>query len=106
MIGPFGTCICILQAFILEWDQLSLLFGGGSAATVGGNDDHHDHGTEEISETCSHSRSWFILTASTLCSTIVYYGMSQFFVVSESALLILCLLTSDLWPVVFSVVAE
>lgn len=82
-VGLFGTIISILQAYILELDDVVEFFNGTSP--------------------CSSGEIFWLLLAFMLINYLSYIGTARFLVISEAALLNLSLLTSDLYAVLWSV---
>ena len=81
----YGTGIAIIQLVILERDRLFALF-----ANEGG-------------EPCNISTRFLLLGGYVLFQVLDMFSEIKFLSVSESALLNLSLLTSDLWATLFSV---
>mmetsp|Transcript_33839 Transcript_33839/g.77341 ORF Transcript_33839/g.77341 Transcript_33839/m.77341 type:complete len:490 (+) Transcript_33839:84-1553(+) len=83
----FGALIAVLQLLVLELDDLRRLF------------------EQDASDTCTLSTSIMILGGYVVFQVLDIYGELKFLEVSECALLNMSLLTSDLWAVIFSIVA-
>ena len=90
LMGLFAFCISLVQALLLEWQDILEFFGEG---------DSH-------SSTCSLEMGWWLLFAFVGVTIMSYKGVSAFLIRSEAAFFNLSLLTGDLWSIIFSVVAE
>ena len=88
MLGIIAFGICCIQSLILELDSIRTLIY------------HQD------TFTCSTTQSTLLLLASAIFGFLSYFGMSQFLIKSEAALLNLSLLTGDLWAALFVVEAQ
>jgi solute carrier family 35 protein F1/2 len=88
MLGIIAFGICCIQSLILEQDSIRTLIY------------HQD------TFTCSTTQSTLLLLASAIFGFLSYFGMSQFLIKSEAALLNLSLLTGDLWAALFVVEAQ
>jgi solute carrier family 35 protein F1/2 len=88
MLGIIAFGICCVQTLILEQDSIKMLI-------------YHQ---DDI--TCSTTQSTLLFLASAVFGFLSYYGMSQFLIQSEAALLYLSLLTGDLWAALFVVEAQ
>lgn len=94
MLGMFATLISIIQAAILERDDIATFFRG--IEETADSDD----------SVCSVEKGLALLFLYAGVCTLSYMGASRFLLVSEAAFFSLSLLTGDLWSVTFSVVAE
>eukprot|EP00529_Nitzschia_sp_RCC80_P012578 CAMPEP_0113509478 /NCGR_PEP_ID=MMETSP0014_2-20120614/37602_1 /TAXON_ID=2857 /ORGANISM="Nitzschia sp." /LENGTH=572 /DNA_ID=CAMNT_0000405321 /DNA_START=79 /DNA_END=1797 /DNA_ORIENTATION=- /assembly_acc=CAM_ASM_000159 len=90
MMGFFAFWISIIQAFILEWDDILELFGEDT----------------KFSSTCSLQKGWTVLLSFVILMILTDMAASRFLLISEAAFFNLSVLTGDLWSVVFSVFAE
>lgn len=90
MMGIFAFTISLIQALLLEWQDILEFFG---------ESDKH-------SSTCSLGKGWFLFFVFAVVTLMSYKGASMFLMMSEAAFFNLSLLTGDLWSIVFSVVAE
>jgi solute carrier family 35 protein F1/2 len=90
VIGFFGTFISIVQIALLERDDFSTLFATGDVSHT----------------TCVTTSEVLLILGYILCVALMYILSAYFLLFSESALYNLSLLSSDLWTVIFSVVAE
>lgn len=86
MLGLFGFCISIVQALVVERDEILAFFQQGNA--------------------CSVSTGLGLMLAFTVTNTLSYIGASQFLIVSEAAFLNLSFLTGDFWSLAFAIVGE
>lgn len=91
MVGFFGTIVSIVQAAVLETDQIKKYFYKSELA-----------GDENSSNNCSLIESWSFLIAYSIVMYISYVGTAFFLKVSEAAILNLSLLTADFWSVIFT----
>jgi solute carrier family 35 protein F1/2 len=98
MVGACGFFISFLQSLLLEREDILQFFPDSNL------DSAHDRNNN--SETCSQQSGFLLLLAFVGATTGSYVGASRFLVLSEAAFFNLSLLTSDLWSVIFSVVAE
>ena len=90
MMGFFAFWISIIQAFILEWDDILEFFGEDT----------------KFSSTCSLEKGWTVLLSFVILMVLTDMASSRFLMISEAAFFNLSVLTGDLWSVVFSVFAE
>ena len=90
MVGLFAAMICMVQATILERQDILAFF--------------NDSSTEESE--CSSGMAWGMFALFVGVSAAGYVGAAQFLQVSEAAFFNLSLLTGDMWSVLFSVIAE
>jgi solute carrier family 35 protein F1/2 len=90
MLGLFAFFISIVQALILERQDILEFFGRSPDET----------------STCSLSGGWGLYFVFVGVSACGYMGGSRFLLISEAAFFSLSLLTGDLWTLLFSVVAE
>lgn len=104
VLGVFGTLISLVQVLILEKYALSEYFGPPPEENHGGFKLDIDDAEKRAS--CSSNYTLFLLFLYVAANYISYVGVSRFLLVSESAMLKLSLLTSDLWAVLFTVFAE
>jgi solute carrier family 35, member F1/2 len=87
MLGIMAFAICCVQSLILEQDSIRKLI-------------------QLDNVTCSAAQSTLLFTASSAFGFLSYFGMSQFLIKSEAALLNLSLLTGDLWAALFVIEAQ
>ena len=90
MMGIFAFIISLVQALVLEWQDILEFFGD----------------SDEHSSTCSLEKGWFLFFSFVGVTLMSYKGASMFLMMSEAAFFNLSLLTGDLWSVLFSIVAE
>lgn len=90
LMGVFAFGISLVQALLLEWQDILEFFGEGDAH----------------SSTCSLEMGWWLLFAFVGVTIMSYKGASAFLMLSEAAFFNLSLLTGDLWSIIFSIVAE
>mmetsp|Transcript_10149 Transcript_10149/g.22733 ORF Transcript_10149/g.22733 Transcript_10149/m.22733 type:complete len:440 (+) Transcript_10149:130-1449(+) len=93
MVGLFAFVISIVQAAVVERDDIAKFFHSGSEG-------------EKEASACSLVAGWGLLLAFVLLNLISYSLAAQFLLLSEAAFFNLSLLTGDLWTVVFSVTAQ
>jgi solute carrier family 35 protein F1/2 len=91
MMGLFATVISLVQASILEGEEILHFFNGVP---------------EPDGKTCSTSTGLLLLFAFVLSNVVSYTATAWFLLISEATFLNLSLLTGDLWSVLFMVVAE
>lgn len=91
MMGFFAAIVSFVQAFLFERKDVANFF-------------HHI--PEEDAQVCSVMSGFWILGAYVLSSVLSYIGGARFLLISEATFLNLSLLTSDLWSMIFSVIAE
>ena len=92
MMGFFATIISIIQAAILEREEIMSFFNGAPPDADG--------------KVCAQSTGLLLLFAFMMANALNYTLTSWFLLVSEATFLNLSLLTGDLWSVIFMVVAE
>mmetsp|Transcript_15738 Transcript_15738/g.24162 ORF Transcript_15738/g.24162 Transcript_15738/m.24162 type:complete len:389 (+) Transcript_15738:132-1298(+) len=95
MTGFFGSVVAIIQAFIMERDEISWFFGSDVLDPGGGG-----------GNTCSRGTAWLLLLGFVVTNVVCYISIALFLQASEAAFLNISLLTGDLWSVLFSVVAQ
>mmetsp|Transcript_1548 Transcript_1548/g.3331 ORF Transcript_1548/g.3331 Transcript_1548/m.3331 type:complete len:515 (-) Transcript_1548:2554-4098(-) len=108
MLGLFGALISLLQASLLERDEIREFFPDTTIAggADGFGETEFDFDPDTTNATCSASKGLLLLASFVGVTMFNYVGASRFLVISEATFLNLSLLTGDLWSVVFSVEVE
>jgi solute carrier family 35, member F1/2 len=98
MMGLFAFLISLVQAFLLERDDIMEFFGR--------SEEGDETSMTQHSATCSLRMGWILLLTFVGVTLLSYISASRFLMISEAAFFNLSLLTGDLWSLFFSVVAE
>lgn len=102
-IGIFGFLIATVQAAVIERGDISKFL---SVEEMDMNAYKEYENPLEAPRTCSQRTANLLFVCYALTGYLFISGMSRFLTVSETALLMISILTSDLWAVLFTVVAE
>lgn len=107
-VGIFGTAIATVQALILERKQIAKIFAVGSGEHLTTKEIYERYPDDPFNapRSCPQETAIALVFGYALSTYIFNYCMSKFLSVSESALLTLSLLTSDLYSVLFTVFAQ
>ena len=91
MMGFFATIVSIIQAAILERNEMASFFSGVS---------------DTNGKVCTKDAGFLLVLAFVFINSLSYTLTTWFLLFSEATFLNLSLLTGDLWSVVFMVFAE
>jgi Permeases of the drug/metabolite transporter (DMT) superfamily len=107
-VGIFGTAIATVQALVLERKQIAKIFAVGSGEHLTTKEIYERYPDDPFNapRSCPQETAIALVFGYALSTYIFNYCMSKFLSVSESALLTLSLLTSDLYSVLFTVFAQ
>ena len=102
-VGFFGFFISIVQAAIIERSAIAKFLSPDEISME--KFEEYDS-PYDAPRTCTQNHALALLLAYTFAGYLFNYGMSRFLTVSETALLMISILTADLWSVLFTVFAQ
>jgi solute carrier family 35 protein F1/2 len=107
-VGIFGTIIATVQAIALERNQIAKIFAPGTGEILTTKEIYELYPDDPYNapRSCPQETAVALVFCYALATYLFNYCMSKFLSVSESALLTLSLLTSDLYSVIFTVFAQ